>query len=109
VTKRLTTLIKDQQRQLAEQLATIEELQKQHQQSSAAQQHSNAAVDVERAKMAERDRQLADQQSTIIAQESIINGLREERKLWSQELAHQVDTCHLWSFVPSSLLSRGQV
>ena len=90
MTKRLTSLIKDQQHQLAEQLATIEELQKQYKQSSIGQQHSNAAVDAERAKAAGLDRQLADHQATIIAQESIINGLREERKLWSQELAHQV-------------------
>eukprot|EP00045_Choanoeca_perplexa_P015576 m.197871 g.197871 ORF g.197871 m.197871 type:complete len:1004 (-) comp17030_c0_seq2:1444-4455(-) len=89
VTKRLTALIKDQQHQLAEQLATIEGLQKDSEGATSAQQQSQAAIEAERLKVADLDRQLADHQATIVAQESIINGLREERKLWSQELAHQ--------------------
>ena len=108
MTKKLSLLVSEQKDKLTKKDSDIKKLLAERQSEEARRTQDQVKEDTQKAKVTHLAGRVSELKAQVSAQESIINGLREERKLWSQELAHQVSSALLFQR-PLSLPSVNRV
>ncbi len=82
-------LVREQKQRLQERSKTTENLTQQNKQLTTKLERAIDELKKIREQILLLQKERREVDARLIAQESILSGLREEKKLWSHELAHQ--------------------
>jgi len=82
-------LVREQKQRLQERTKTTESLTEQNKQLNKKFERTVEELKKIREQIVVLQKERREVDARLIAQESVLSGLREEKKLWSQELAHQ--------------------